>query len=143
MSTTPTPTDLVPCDTRRILIADDETPVREIFKMILAHGLPDCILDTAANGVEAVESFQKFHPGVLLMDMKMPLMDGQTAFYKIREACTEKKWAVPAVIFCTGFSPSPGVLSLTTPLGEYSLIRKPVPRDVLLDAIKKHLPIAG
>ena len=138
--TTTAPTGLVPCEKRRILITDDEESVREIFRMILSGGIHDCTIDVATNGIEAVQSFRQFHQGVLLMDLKMPQMDGQTAFYKIRDICEEKGWEIPAVIFCTGFAPSPDVLSLTNPESEHSLIRKPVPLELLLETVKSRMP---
>jgi CheY-like chemotaxis protein len=97
----------------------------------------------AANGIDAVESFRQSHHGVLLMDLKMPLMDGQTAFYKIRDLCDEKGWEMPAVIFCTGFVPSNNVRLLAASGPNYDLIQKPVTSEILLNAVKHHLPAAG
>lgn len=136
------PTGLVPCDKRRILITDDESPVRDIFRLILTSGCPACIIDVASNGLEAVQSFQKFHQGVLLMDGKMPVMDGQTAFYKIRDICDEKGWEMPSVIFCTGFAPPAGIKTVATPGQNHCIIQKPVTSEQLLSAVKSRLPAA-
>ena len=137
-----TQSGLVPCDKLRILITDDEAPVRNIFRMILADGFPSCTFDQASNGAEAVECFRQHHHALALMDLKMPVMDGQTAFYKIRDLCDEKGWELPAVIFCTGFSPSPGLVTLTSSGQTHSLLRKPVTSEMLLEAVKSHLPPA-
>ena len=131
---------VVPCDRRRILITDDEEPVRDVFQMILANYLPDNIIDLATNGIEAVQSFGQFHQGVLLMDLKMPLMDGQTAFNKISDLCGEKGWETPAVIFFTGFAPSASVSMLAASGQNYCLLQKPVTSETLLNAVKRHLP---
>lgn len=138
-----TPTGLVPCDRQRILVTDDEAPVRDIFRMILASGFPAYCIDVAANGVEAVKSFGELHHGVLLMDLKMPLMDGQTAFYKIRDICNGKGWEMPAVIFCTGFAPSQNIRMLAASGQNYCLLQKPVTNEILLNAVKRHLPAVG
>jgi len=132
--------NLVPCDKRRILITDDEASVRNIFRMILASGIPDCTIDVASNGLDAVQSFGQFHQGVLLMDLKMPIMDGQTAFYKIRDTCNEKNWEMPTVIFCTGFSPPSGVKTLAAHEKNHCIIQKPVTSEILLDTVKSRMP---
>jgi len=110
--------------------------------MILASGFPACHIDVAANGIEAVESFGESHHGVLLMDLKMPLMDGQTAFFKIRDVCNEKSWEMPAVIFCTGFAPSQNVRMLAATGQNYCLLQKPITSEILLNTVKCHLPAA-
>ena len=132
-------TILAPCDKRRILIADDEAPVREIFRMILTYDLPDYTIDTVANGFDAVQSFQQFHQTILLMDMKMPQMDGQTTLSKIREICNENGWEMPAVIFCTGLPPSADDPAPSFPEPQHIIIQKPVARNTLLAAVNSRL----
>ncbi|MEO5366803.1 MAG: response regulator, partial [Magnetococcus sp. WYHC-3] len=100
-------------------------------------------IDVATNGLEAVESFQQFHQGVLLMDLKMPVMDGQTAFDKISEICAERKWAMPAVIFCTGFAPTPSLQMRVDQDPRHCLIQKPVTSEIIREAVKARLPTAG
>lgn len=133
------PSVLVPCDRRRILIADDEAPVRKIFRMILANGFPQFTFDVAANGLDAVETFCTGHHGLLLMDLMMPVMDGQTAFYKIRDFCEEKGWEMPTVVFCTGYASSLNMEALSSPKQHHCLLQKPVTREMLLDVVKARL----
>jgi len=129
------------CDKRRILITDDEMAVREIFRLILSHEFPDCIIDLASNGLDAVQSFRKFHQSLLLMDLKMPLMDGRTAFYTICDLCDENGWEKPAVIFCTGLmQPSEANIPVpASPKPELIVLQKPVTRDELLAAVTSRL----
>jgi CheY-like chemotaxis protein len=130
---------LVPCNRTRILITDDEAPIRSIFRMILACGIPGCMIDEATNGLEAVKSFADRHYGVVLLDLKMPVMDGQTAYQKICEYCGEKGWEMPAVIFCTGFS-APGNLRPPDGQGDrFRILQKPVSNDALVAAVKTHV----
>ena len=70
----------------RVLIADDQRAVREGLAMLV--GLTDDIevVGTAANGVEAVQLASELHPDVVLMDLRMPEMDGGEATGKIRGA---------------------------------------------------------
>jgi DNA-binding NarL/FixJ family response regulator len=62
----------------RVLIADDQTLVRTGFRMILRDaGIP--VLAEAADGTAAVAGVQQHHPDVVLMDIRMPEMDGLEA----------------------------------------------------------------
>jgi DNA-binding NarL/FixJ family response regulator len=70
----------------RVLIADDQRAVREGLAMLV--GLADEIevVGTAANGIEAVQLASELHPDVVLMDLRMPEMEGGEATRKIRAA---------------------------------------------------------
>jgi DNA-binding NarL/FixJ family response regulator len=73
----------------RVLIADDQRAVREGLATLV--GLTDDIevVGTAAHGVEAVELAGELHPDVVLMDLRMPEMEGAEAARKIRAALPE------------------------------------------------------
>jgi DNA-binding NarL/FixJ family response regulator len=70
----------------RVLIADDQRAVREGLAMLV--GLTDGIevVGTAANGVEAVSLADELRPDVVLMDLRMPEMEGAEATRTIRTA---------------------------------------------------------
>ncbi len=69
-----------------ILIADDEELVRTGFRMILEAEDDFEVLGEASNGTEAVEMAQSLQPDVILMDIRMPGMDGLEATSRIAEA---------------------------------------------------------
>jgi len=131
--------DTTPCEHNRLLIVDDEHAIRRVFQQIVSYGLPDCRIDVAVNGYEAVASFRSVHHGVILMDLKMPVMDGETAFHKITDLCREENWEVPAVVFCTGFNPSSELQEVVANSRKHFLIRKPVSNDTLLEVLKARL----
>lgn len=131
--------DRVPCERNRLLIADDEHAIRRVFQQIVSYGLPGCRIDLAVNGSEAVDSFRSVHHGVILMDLKMPVMDGETAFHKIREICDSENWEVPSVVFCTGFNPSSDLQEIVANSRKHYLIRKPVANETLLEVLKARL----
>src|SRR5258706_13062639 len=62
--------------TQQVLVVDDEAPARERLQRLLSE-LPDCeIAGMAANGEEAVRLAGVLHPDVLLLDERMPGMNG-------------------------------------------------------------------
>jgi DNA-binding NarL/FixJ family response regulator len=70
----------------RVVIADDQAAVREGLAMLV--GLIDDIdvVGTAANGIEAVQLARDLCPDVVLMDLRMPELDGAEATRQIRKA---------------------------------------------------------
>jgi DNA-binding NarL/FixJ family response regulator len=67
----------------RVLIADDQALVRAGFKMILDAEDDLEVVGEAADGVEAVELARKLEPDVVLMDIRMPQLDGIEATRRV------------------------------------------------------------
>lgn len=133
------PSGLTPCTPRRVLIVDDEKGIRDVFLAVVSYGLPDCRVDLAVNGAEAVENFRTAHQDVLVMDLNMPVMNGLDAFAEIRKICDEEKWAMPAVVFCTGFDPPNALNAILQSDGRHRLLRKPVTNELLIQTIGERL----
>jgi DNA-binding NarL/FixJ family response regulator len=62
--------------TIRVLVADDQSMVRAGFRMLLAGEDEIEVVAEASNGLEAVDKAARFHPTVVLMDIRMPELDG-------------------------------------------------------------------
>jgi PAS domain S-box-containing protein len=142
----PLPNDIpagspVPPRSRRILIADDEIVLRQLFSAILHAKFPDFEIDLATNGKEALEVFAQRHHQVLLLDLAMPVMNGEESFFHLRRICQEKAWDMPSVIFCTGFAPPETVLAVVRTEHLHCYQPKPISPETLVNVVRDCLEI--
>jgi DNA-binding NarL/FixJ family response regulator len=72
--------------TIRVLVADDQSMVRAGFRMLLSGEEDIEVVAEASNGLEAVEKAARFQPTVVLMDIRMPELDGLQATRRILAA---------------------------------------------------------
>ncbi len=82
----------------RVLVVDDEPLARERLQRFVEMVSDAELVGTGVNGVEAVLLSEQHQPDVLLIDIKMPLMDGLEAAAKIMQ-----QEEPPAIIFCTAY----------------------------------------
>jgi DNA-binding NarL/FixJ family response regulator len=71
-------------DAIRVMVVDDTDHVRKMLTSMLALDGFD-VVGEAAGGAEAIETVDKLDPDVVIIDYKMPMMDGLTAASTIRE----------------------------------------------------------
>ncbi len=113
----------------KILIVDDEQLARDRLARMVAD-LNDCeVAGEADNGRLALEQAQQVMPDVVLLDIRMPGMDGLEAARHLGEFAEP-----PAVIFCTAYEEH-AVQAFDLQAVGYLL--KPVRRDKLHDALRK------
>jgi DNA-binding NarL/FixJ family response regulator len=116
----------------RLLIVDDQELVRTGFRLFLETHDDLEVVGEAGDGAEAIERARQLRPEVILMDIRMPRMDGVDATARLTSA---------------GIEPPPRVLVLTTfDLDEYvfgalragaaGFLLKDAPRERLVEAIR-------
>jgi DNA-binding NarL/FixJ family response regulator len=67
----------------RVILADDQPLVREGFRRVLSRAEGLVIVAEAADGMQAVDAARRFSPDVMVMDIRMPVLDGLTATERI------------------------------------------------------------
>lgn len=116
-----------------VLVADDNgTNIRLISEILKRMGLT---VRTAANGKEAVESAAKDPPDMILMDIRMPVMDGVTAARTIRDNPATAR--IPVVALTAYQSPEDSALNTETFDG---YMTKPVQLEQLAQILDRYCP---
>ncbi len=110
----------------RILVVDDEEIVRLAHLRVLqsAH----CSVEVVANGAEALQALEQQAFDVVLLDLRMPGIDGMSVLRTLKQ-----RWPETAVIVITGY-PSIETAKEAVRLGAYNYLAKPVGPEEVINA---------
>jgi DNA-binding NarL/FixJ family response regulator len=116
----------------RLVVVDDQPLLRTGFRMILAAERDMTVVGEAGDGVEAVREVARLQPDVVLMDIRMPNMDGVEATRRITAAAGPDG---PRVLILTTFNLDEYVLAAIR-AGASGFLLKDVPPEELAAAIR-------
>ena len=117
--------------TIRVLVADDQAMIRVGLRMILDNEADLAVVAEAADGLEAVMAAASARPHVVLMDVRMPLLDGLEATRRIVASSD----APPRVLVLTTFDDDDEYLFDALRAGASGFLLKDVGPDPLIEAI--------
>jgi DNA-binding NtrC family response regulator len=110
----------------KILVIDDEEVVRRSYVRSLAG--EHCNVEVAKNGLDALQVMEQRAFDVVLLDLRMPGMDGMSVLRKIKE-----KWPESEVVVITGY-PAVQTAKEAVTLGAYDYLAKPAGPDDVINA---------
>jgi DNA-binding NarL/FixJ family response regulator len=113
-----------------VLLVDDEAMVREGFRMILETEPDIRVAGEAADGREALRQTAELHPDVVLMDIRMPELDGLEATRRVLLASPETR-----VLMLTTFGED-GFVWQAMNAGASGFLLKDVPPEDLVSAVR-------
>ena len=114
----------------RAIIADDESLMRSGLRLLLGAADDIEIIAEAANGAEAIELARELTPDLILMDIRMPVMDGLEATRALMAQASH-----PQVLILTAFGTDEFVLQALRS-GAAGYILKDTPPDELIHAVR-------
>jgi DNA-binding NarL/FixJ family response regulator len=115
----------------RLLVVDDHPVVRAGMIAVLGEEADFEVVGEAANGAEAVALVPRLHPDVVLMDLRMPVLDGAAATAQI----TARDGA-PQVLVLTTYDTDADIVRAVE-AGARGYLLKDAPTGVLADAIRR------
>ncbi len=114
----------------RVVICDDQAVVSEGLKVILSASRSIEVVGVGSDGSEAVDLVEKYHPDVVLMDLKMPVMNGIQATRTIRDRFPETR-----VLVLTTYDADEWVFDAIRS-GASGYLLKDTPREALIAAVE-------
>ena len=119
-----------------ILVIDDKPDNLITISAILKNFIPQCRVITALSGPEGIEKAKAASPDTILLDIKMPGMDGYEVCQKLKE--DEKTGAIP-VILISAILTGPKDLVKGLDIGADAYLAKPIDEHILAAHVKTAL----
>lgn len=116
---------------RSLLIVEDDASMSTMLSLFLEDAGYN--VQIAQHGVEALEMLQTYRPALILLDIRMPVMDGPEFLQQARQQFPDH---LPPIILMTAYRDGgPEIRQLGLPW-----ITKPMQLDELLQLVRQHIP---
>lgn len=125
----------------KLLVVDDSPLMRRLITRLLEEDENLKVIDTAANGDEAIKKVQALMPDVVTMDVEMPVMDGLTALGKIMRVSP-----VPVIMLSAHTSTGARATMKALSLGAIDFVAKPAKpgeMDIMIADLKFKIKVAA
>ncbi|SDZ79684.1 response regulator [Microbulbifer marinus] len=121
----------------RVMVVDDQALVRRGFALVLDNEPDIQVVAEAGTGVEAIEAAREHQPDIILMDIRMPEMDGLEATARLlqTEERAEAGDTTCRVIILTTFDPDEYVFRALQ-AGASGFVLKDIPPEALVEAVR-------
>ncbi|MBI4457973.1 response regulator [Candidatus Uhrbacteria bacterium] len=122
---------------KRILLVDDEDEILSLYGEVLAEEGFEVLI--AHDGAEGVKVAKQEKPDLVLMDLKMPVMDGMDAFMQIHD---DPATRAIKVVFLTAFGDPEVVgadIKISEEIGAAGYIRKGITLDELVKKVREYI----
>ena len=114
---------------RRVLVVDDDEGIRELVVTALAE--EGYAVRSASDGEEALAVLEQYEPQLILLDMRMPVMDG----WQFAKTYRERPGPHAPIVICTA---ALDVKRDASEIGADGFLGKPFQLDELLDLVESH-----
>lgn len=135
----PVPQELMSGGAPRILIVDDEAMVRRLIVRVLQGAVPQAEIHEAVDGFEAGQKISTLLPAIIVLDLRLPGLDGLKVCRMIR---SDDRLRNARILAVSGHDPEESREQVLAAGGD-DFLAKPFRTDELVDKIKGLLAVAG
>lgn len=132
------PTSPLMSRTSRVLVVEDDAATARVVKNALSEAGFE--VETLDKGFRLIATVMRFQPDLLLLDINLPDMRGDTAMKMVRRAASTSRLRPLPVIVISGL-PLDELMEIQGQLGAVGCIQKPAPLETIVDRVRQVIAI--